>query len=1136
MNELYKVNSVYKINYLIDDNTIDKIIVFYGKEYKANLNDTFKKDPKNDIFIDKLTGNPIFSKEELDNIQTKNISVLFSSQEIHFDDSIGTIKLKIFHEMKETFSLEEIYLFALKEEYLNSIKIYQSLVQTTYSQDVIKKIDNQKENVVVTKEILTNFIHNLLVINKKENSKIDITDENMNIFLKTLEKNNTGVNIGITKNKLEKFISTFVKDKDGIPISISIPKKEFYEFIQTIPKKKKKVLLTRNKIDQFLLNIIRDTNGQPVEFHLPEKEFYDYNDLLNLNINDKKYWVTITLGKNKMTEENEYPYIVNPFDVSSNNELSVKNISYSLSSINSNILLDSGKIINNNIYVCLAKDVLKNTLIQENIIKTYYPFLWNKKIYSLEELVSKEELLKEESKKLWNETMIYQMNSINLFFDIYLFKKSNLNYKITGIKYIKFIIKPDYLVKIPLDVIFKVLHASESHPLIKFNPSTKQENIFRLYTDKLSTDGRKIPFLSKNTIFKLIKTIGKNKSISVYIEEKEGETGNLQNFILDFYENGDIMVYGEFTNIIEINILEQLIQSAVNPVIQEMKTYLLESGYKINLFHNLLDKNIEIKNIHYQSQIEISKIVNINSIKSCVNSAFIVEEDNPKKTIQMRFKRVSNFNKRNSQEAFIIEKQRENYSNEDIILGLIENYNDMKIEDAKDLLKKILNENQVIKGAKRGVSDIKINPGFKTTINLNKFTSTITIDVENINNIYYLSTIPIYLDSLIRLTQDKHSTEIPITSINKLCSSKTIHQDKNELEEKFIIPKEKENIIMTILDDGEVENNDNELELEEINYSEEINNEKTQKALDLFFDIHSDEEEEKEEEEEEEENELRGGASPPSSSEKELSSFGSKDTDETSNNSKDISSPPQEQEENVVIPSPQEQEENLVIPSPEEKKEEVEEEKDIEEESISMEEPNEVKNIDGMNINNPYYFQERIQQRDPTLILTKPYANFNAYSRVCPSTTKRQPVILNQQEYDKINKEHKGFLKDEDVIKYGSEKGKEYYYICPRYWCLKTNTVIDPSELKEVIDEKGNKVLEHPTCGRILPKGEKKVKPGYYIYEFYTPPKGKEDKFKKYPGFQQDSHPQGFCLPCCFNNWKTPDRVISRNKCMSKSS
>ena len=30
MTELYKVNSIYKVNNLIEDNKIDKIIVFYG--------------------------------------------------------------------------------------------------------------------------------------------------------------------------------------------------------------------------------------------------------------------------------------------------------------------------------------------------------------------------------------------------------------------------------------------------------------------------------------------------------------------------------------------------------------------------------------------------------------------------------------------------------------------------------------------------------------------------------------------------------------------------------------------------------------------------------------------------------------------------------------------------------------------------------------------------------------------------------------------------------------------------------------------------------------------------------------------------------------------------------------------------
>ena len=75
-----------------------------------------------------------------------------------------------------------------------------------------------------------------------------------------------------------------------------------------------------------------------------------------------------------------------------------------------------------------------------------------------------------------------------------------------GIKYIKAVIKPDFVVKIPLEIIFKIIHATEMNPLIKYNPSVRQENIYRLYTaDKISADGRKIPYLKKSNIFKIMK-------------------------------------------------------------------------------------------------------------------------------------------------------------------------------------------------------------------------------------------------------------------------------------------------------------------------------------------------------------------------------------------------------------------------------------------------------------------------------------------------------------------------------------------------------------------------------------------------------------------------------------------------------
>ena len=205
----------------------------------------------------------------------------------------------------------------------------------------------------------------------------------------------------------------------------------------------------------------------------------------------------------------------------------------------------------------------------------------------------------------------------------------------------------------------------------------------------------------------------------------------------------------------------------------------------------------------------------------------------------------------------------------------------------------------------------------------------------------------------------------------------------------------------------------------------------------------------------------------------------------------------------------------------------VESQQDEEEE----EEENEVKNIDGMKLNKPYYFQTRIEEKDPVLILKEDTPQYNSYTRTCSSNMRRQPVILTDAQLKKINEEHPGFLRDEDVIKYGSNPNNQFNYICPRYWCLKNNTFIDPKDLKEVVGKDGKKELIHPTCGKVLPMGEKKVKPGYYIYEFYKPKPGKKD-YKKYPSLIPDSHPDGYCLPCCFDKYNTEGRIKAMKKCL----
>jgi hypothetical protein len=53
------------------------------------------------------------------------------------------------------------------------------------------------------------------------------------------------------------------------------------------------------------------------------------------------------------------------------------------------------------------------------------------------------------------------------------------------------IIHPHSQIKMPIDVLFKIVHATETMPLIKFNPGRRDENIYRLYADRISESGKK---------------------------------------------------------------------------------------------------------------------------------------------------------------------------------------------------------------------------------------------------------------------------------------------------------------------------------------------------------------------------------------------------------------------------------------------------------------------------------------------------------------------------------------------------------------------------------------------------------------------------------------------------------------------
>jgi hypothetical protein len=319
-------------------------------------------------------------------------------------------------------------------------------------------------------------IDTIYVFNGKKNDSITEEDLFKKIF--TEEENNR---IKTDKIKI-KFSEQQIYFDDNIgtikiKILIELKKKfsldEIYLYCQKVESlnsvtvyqtltQNKKIELTKIRLDQFFSNIVSEEDGTQLESPL-DKEVYTFDDILEMKLENKKYILNKVLGQKFFIVENEYPFVCDPYDVHDYDTFFEKSARKSLSTLNSHLLLSSGNILNNNIYLCLAKDVLKyiskNDISEETTIKIYYPFLHNKNINSLEDLDENKEKLLDDNKKIINEKTTELLKTVDLFYELYKFKKTELQYVKRGIKYIKAIIKPEFEVKIPLEIIFKIVHA-----------------------------------------------------------------------------------------------------------------------------------------------------------------------------------------------------------------------------------------------------------------------------------------------------------------------------------------------------------------------------------------------------------------------------------------------------------------------------------------------------------------------------------------------------------------------------------------------------------------------------------------------------------------------------------------------------
>ena len=175
-------------------------------------------------------------------------------------------------------------------------------------------------------------------------------------------------------------------------------------------------------------------------------------------------------------------------------------------------------------------------------------------------------------------------------------------------------------------------------------------------------------------------------------------------------------------------------------------------------------------------------------------------------------------------------------------------------------------------------------------------------------------------------------------------------------------------------------------------------------------------------------------------------------------------------------------------------------------------------------------FMERLRERDERLFLKKDIPGYRSFSRSCPSQYRKQPISLTDSEkayIDKRDKEH-GISSYDEFVRYGSPGNEKYNYICPRFWCLRD----DKGKSRSLTVDQ----INAGECGgwdALVPEKAKKVPKGKRIVQFTDERFHREnarntkegDPARKliykpmYPGFQDTKkHPDGLCVPCCFQN------------------
>jgi hypothetical protein len=283
------------------------------------------------------------------------------------------------------------------------------------------------------------------------------------------------------------------------------------------------------------------------------------------------------------------------------------------------LLLNHAPVVDNELYACLAEDVCqffrdadpaKDTTV--SIIRTYFPLLLDKSVYRLNDLYTQKSSLLKETRALLTPETERLYATVQLFYNVYNSTERKTPYLYKGIRSVYFQIEPETKSAIPLEYIFKRIHCSPQIPYIKYNPGNRRENLYRLFCQRMSKAGKRIPVLSHRQILKLSRETGKSNQISLYVRTEHRDV-----LYIHFEKNGDVSVQCQLPKPMTEAELNRFLGDSLNRVFDEMNTVLRRSNYRLPEFVSLA--KTRMVSLKYVAAVHIERDVRIEKV-DCIYS------------------------------------------------------------------------------------------------------------------------------------------------------------------------------------------------------------------------------------------------------------------------------------------------------------------------------------------------------------------------------------------------------------------------------------------------------------------------------------------------------------------------------------